>query len=64
MVDMVNQIWHPSAITLQVYTSRNDKVLKAKLTLSCIATLSKKSVKVETVPKVSTVADIYPIFRG
>lgn len=54
MVDIMNQIWPPSAITFQLCISRNHKVLKAGLTLSCIATLTQSgaiTVKVETVPK-------------
>lgn len=54
MVDTVNQIWPPSAITFQLRISRNRKVLKAGLTLSCIAILTQCreiTVKVESVPK-------------
>lgn len=54
MVDIVNQIRPPSAITFQLHISRNHKVLKAGLTLSCIAILTQSrdtTVEVETVPK-------------
>lgn len=54
MVDIMNQIWPPSAITFQLHIRRNHKVLKAGLTLSCIAIVTQSgeiTVKVETVPK-------------
>lgn len=54
MLDIMNQIWPASAITFQLHISRNRKVLKAGLTLSCIAALTQSgetTVKVETVPK-------------
>lgn len=42
MVDIMNQIWPPSAITFQLHIGRNHKVLKAGLTLSCIAILTQQ----------------------
>lgn len=59
MVDTVNQIWPPSAITFQLHIGRNHKVLKAGLTLSCITILilcGEEAVKVETMPTAMTAA--------
>ncbi len=61
MVDIMNQIWPPSAITFQLHISGNHKVLKAGLTLSCIAILTQSreiTVKEETVPKGITAPQI------